>query len=205
VRAIARALESTKDKTLNERFFLDLLGRGFGPDDAHAQLDTAIDWGRYGELFDFDANAHRRYPVVANQTLGGADLANAVHERITQVAARPEPTFHVVVPATPPQSQLGAADGDDGVAIAGRRLQEALVHFGSMGARVSGEVGVEDPMQAIRDALAGGGYDAIIISTLPAGVSRWLRMDLPHRVEREFDLPVVTFESATGSASPLPP
>jgi NitT/TauT family transport system ATP-binding protein len=56
VRAIVRALETTKDGTLNERFFLDLLGRGFTQDDARAQLDTAIDWGRYGELFDFDAN-----------------------------------------------------------------------------------------------------------------------------------------------------
>jgi NitT/TauT family transport system ATP-binding protein len=56
VRAIVRALEATKDGTLNERFFLDLLGRGFIQDDARAQLDTAIDWGRYGELFDYDAN-----------------------------------------------------------------------------------------------------------------------------------------------------
>jgi NitT/TauT family transport system ATP-binding protein len=56
VRSIVRALETTKDGTLGERFFLDLLGRGFSEDEARAQLDTAIDWGRYGELFDFDAN-----------------------------------------------------------------------------------------------------------------------------------------------------
>jgi NitT/TauT family transport system ATP-binding protein len=56
VRAIVRALESTQDGTLNERLFLDLLRRGFSEDEARAQLDTAIDWGRYGELFDFDAN-----------------------------------------------------------------------------------------------------------------------------------------------------
>jgi NitT/TauT family transport system ATP-binding protein len=56
VRAIVRALETTADGTLNERFFLDLLGRGFTEEEARAQLDTAIDWGRYGELFDYDAN-----------------------------------------------------------------------------------------------------------------------------------------------------
>jgi NitT/TauT family transport system ATP-binding protein len=56
VRAIVRALERTEDGSLNERLFLDLLGRGFGEDEARAQLNTAIDWGRYGELFDFDAN-----------------------------------------------------------------------------------------------------------------------------------------------------
>jgi NitT/TauT family transport system ATP-binding protein len=57
VRAIVRALERTEDGTLNERLFLDLLGRGFGEDEARAQLNTAIGWGRYGELFDFDANS----------------------------------------------------------------------------------------------------------------------------------------------------
>ena len=51
-----RALETTKDGTLNERFFLDLLGRGFSEDEGRAQLDTAIDWGRYGELFDYRAD-----------------------------------------------------------------------------------------------------------------------------------------------------
>ncbi|MGH9122452.1 MAG: AAA-associated domain-containing protein, partial [Acidimicrobiales bacterium] len=56
IRSIVRCLESTGDGTLNRRFFLDLLRRGFSEDEARAQLETAIDWGRYGELFDFDAN-----------------------------------------------------------------------------------------------------------------------------------------------------
>jgi NitT/TauT family transport system ATP-binding protein len=56
VRAIVNALENTADGNLDERLFLDLLGRGFSEDEARAQLDTAIDWGRYGELFDYDAN-----------------------------------------------------------------------------------------------------------------------------------------------------
>jgi NitT/TauT family transport system ATP-binding protein len=53
VRAIVRALETTKDGTLNERLFLDLLRRGFGEEEGRAQLDTAIDWGRYAELFEY--------------------------------------------------------------------------------------------------------------------------------------------------------
>jgi NitT/TauT family transport system ATP-binding protein len=59
VRAIYRALSSTKDHTLPDRFFLDLLGRGFPEDEARRQLDTAIDWGRYGELFEYDADSRR--------------------------------------------------------------------------------------------------------------------------------------------------
>jgi NitT/TauT family transport system ATP-binding protein len=73
VRAIVRALDSTKDKTLNERFFLDLLRRGFGEEDGHAQMDTAIDWGRYGELFDFDANSGD--VITFENADGGAALA----------------------------------------------------------------------------------------------------------------------------------
>jgi NitT/TauT family transport system ATP-binding protein len=56
VRAICRALEATQDGTLGEGFFLDVLRRGFTEDEARRQLQIAVDWGRYGELFDFDAN-----------------------------------------------------------------------------------------------------------------------------------------------------
>jgi NitT/TauT family transport system ATP-binding protein len=66
VRAIVRALDATTDGTLNEQFFLDLLARGFGEDEAHAQLDTAIGWGRYGELFDFDADTGELVLSVAD-------------------------------------------------------------------------------------------------------------------------------------------
>jgi len=56
VRAIVNALSTCGDGTLSERFFLDLLRRGFSEEEARAQLDIAVDWGRYGELFDFDAH-----------------------------------------------------------------------------------------------------------------------------------------------------
>jgi NitT/TauT family transport system ATP-binding protein len=56
VRSICNALATTDDGTLGEGFFLDLLRRGFSEDEARVQLNIAIDWGRYGELFDFDAN-----------------------------------------------------------------------------------------------------------------------------------------------------
>jgi len=55
IKAILRALRATNDGTLREGFFLDLLRRGFSADEARRQLDIAIDWGRYGELFEYDA------------------------------------------------------------------------------------------------------------------------------------------------------
>ena len=55
-----------------------------------------------------------------------------------------------------------------------------------------GDLGDSNPMTAISDLLATESFDEIIISTLPSGISRWLGMDLPHRVERRFKLPVTT-------------
>jgi NitT/TauT family transport system ATP-binding protein len=54
VRAIVQALAATADHTLREGFFLDLLRRGFSATEARSQLETAIDWGRYAELYDYD-------------------------------------------------------------------------------------------------------------------------------------------------------
>ncbi|MEU1630621.1 nitrate/sulfonate/bicarbonate ABC transporter ATP-binding protein [Streptomyces sp. NPDC020096] len=56
VRAIIQALAATEGHQLREGFFLDLLRRRFSGDEARRQLDIAIDWGRYGELFDYDAD-----------------------------------------------------------------------------------------------------------------------------------------------------
>jgi len=56
VRTIYKALAASAEGNLRSGFFLDLLRRGFSPDDAQQQLDTAIDWGRYAELFDYDTD-----------------------------------------------------------------------------------------------------------------------------------------------------
>jgi NitT/TauT family transport system ATP-binding protein len=55
VRTICKALAGSADGNLRAGFFLDLLHRGFSDDDARRQLDTAIGWGRYGELYDYDS------------------------------------------------------------------------------------------------------------------------------------------------------
>ena len=59
VRAIVQALAANGDHILREGLFLDLLRRGFSDEDARRQLDTAIDWGRYGELFEYEKDEGR--------------------------------------------------------------------------------------------------------------------------------------------------
>ncbi|MFE0687004.1 ABC transporter ATP-binding protein [Streptomyces xiamenensis] len=56
VRAIVQALRTAPGHTLREDFFLDLLHRGFTPEEARTQLGIAIDWGRYAELYDYDSD-----------------------------------------------------------------------------------------------------------------------------------------------------
>jgi hypothetical protein len=56
VRAICNALHDCPDGNLRAGFFLDILQRGFSPTDAQQQLDIAIGWGRYAELFDYDTH-----------------------------------------------------------------------------------------------------------------------------------------------------
>ncbi|MGI9022182.1 MAG: hypothetical protein ACR2HV_02890 [Acidimicrobiales bacterium] len=78
-------------------------------------------------------------------------------------------------------------------AFAVERLQAGLDRFRGLGADVEGEVGDGRPMDAIRDAmLHAPPFDEIILSTLPPGLSRWLRQDLPHRIARTFELPLST-------------
>jgi cobalamin biosynthesis protein CbiD len=74
--------------------------------------------------------------------------------------------------------------------LAHQRLNEALDRFRAVGAEVEGQVGEVDPLGAMTDVLRSHDFDEIILATLPAGVSKWLRTDLPSRVARAFELPV---------------
>ena len=128
----------------------------------------------------------RRYLIVANQTLGGQPLLT----RLKALAELDEVSFFVVVPAAPPPHP-GAWTHGEAHAVAEKRLAAALEAFRALGAKeVDGCVGSQRPMDAIKDALLGRHIDEIIISTLPAGVSKWLHQDLPHRVARWFEVPV---------------
>ena len=68
-----------------------------------------------------------------------------------------------------------------------------MARFREAGVEVAGGVvGDANPVRAIDDLLIEQRHDEIVLSTLPPGVSRWLKLDLPHRIEQRFALPVTT-------------
>lgn len=139
----------------------------------------------------------RRYLVVANQTLLGDHLVAKIRECLLAGPCQ----FYLVVPATHTGDHLFWTEGHDR-AVAQTRLEEALARFRSLGADVHGEVGDARPVDAMGDACRHQPpFDEIILSTLPAGMSRWLHQDLPHRVEREFGLPTTVITAARAVAA----
>jgi hypothetical protein len=135
----------------------------------------------------------RRYLVVANQTLGGEHLVEKVRQCLAEGPCR----FHIVVPATPPGEHLTWNEGD-AIVIARDRLDRGLARFRELGAEAEGEVGDKNPIHAIGDALREGQFDEIILSTLPPGISRWLKLDLPSRVASNFRIPVTHLVAEAG-------
>jgi len=146
-----------------------------------------------------------RVLVVANLTLGDSDFLQAIRDRIDKGPC----DFTLLVPATP------QPDRESTMQLMGRRLGSALpgpddaraesqtdydhaqrrVEFGveqlkRLGATVDGRVGDANPLKAIENAFSRQKFDEIILSTLPSGVSGWLRQDLPHKVTRKFPVPV---------------
>src|SRR3954454_4565626 len=123
--------------------------------------------------------------VLANETIGGEKLLDAVRER----HARGDVEFFVVVPQTKPRH--GNVIYDDAVRDGAQvRVDLALAFMREEGITGSGEVGDADPLNAAKDAIAHYGIDEVILSTLPAQSSGWLRRDLPERLREETGLPV---------------
>jgi hypothetical protein len=144
----------------------------------------------------------RRYLVVANQTLAEAELAEAIRDR---QEAGPS-SFYVLVPnthhgdlaarvalAAPLAPAVGDAIADhQATEHAQHRLGQLLDDLRGLGAEAEGDLGDADPLKAVTDLLATRQFDEIIVSTLPQRISRWLSMDLPHRLQRQTGLPVTT-------------
>jgi hypothetical protein len=126
-----------------------------------------------------------RLLVVANETVGGEALL-ATLDRLAQ----PTTELLVVVPAMPSQVRHWASDVDGARADAERRLQASVSRLGTTGLDVRGEIGDDDPLVAIEDALRTFGADEIVISTHPEGRSHWLEQDLIGKARARFALPI---------------
>ncbi len=154
-----------------------------------------------------------RYVVVANRTLAGDALSAHLGGLI---AGDGDAQFRAVVPVvlpSPAALEVGGAMG--GIAVVdteGRafalssaqdRLDELLTWFRAVGVPASGEIVYGDPVPVVESIVAEGPVAEVVVSTLPAGFSRWLRMDLPQRLRRRIDVPITVLE-ATGDALVAP-
>jgi hypothetical protein len=116
-----------------------------------------------------ESPSQRRFLVVANRTAATPDLLDAVKRY-----ARAQPTrFALLIPDSPNREHT-----DWTLELALPSLERAAGGPVEGLTRASG-----DPFDAFREELLEGTYDRVIISTLPRRVSKWLRRDLPRRVE----------------------
>jgi hypothetical protein len=123
--------------------------------------------------------------VVANRTLGGAKLLEAVRAR----AAAGDVRFRLVVPQNNPSA--GLVIYDEAVRDSAQaRVDLALSLVAGESIDATGEVGDIDPFLATMDAIATRRPDEVILSTYPAASSGWLRRDLIERIRNASGLPV---------------
>jgi hypothetical protein len=143
-----------------------------------------------------------QYLVVANQSLDSDELAQLLLARVATGPAE----FWLLVPATPvkdlvsnvmpiPMPVMGGtptlpAPPAEARKLAQAKLDAAVRKLTAAGLRASGTVGDPDPVRAVEEAMSTRKFDEIIVSTLPARVSRWLHHDLPGRLEHKFHVPV---------------
>jgi hypothetical protein len=126
----------------------------------------------------------RRVLIVAYRTAATPALLEAVRDR----AARAPVRFTLLVPRPywDPDTEEAALTLELALPLLDQAADD----------RVEGLVGDPDPLVAIQDALAREPFDEVIVSTLPARVSHWLRRDLPSRVE-QLGLPVTVVTAST--------
>ena len=111
--------------------------------------------------------------VVANVTAESDELIDCLRDRAAQGACR----FTLVMPASGPDTR--------------ERLDAALERMREAGLdNVDGSVGDPDPVVAVMDVWDPMKFDDIVVSTLPTGSSRWMGLDLPHRLEKLTSVPV---------------
>jgi hypothetical protein len=113
--------------------------------------------------------------VIANRTIDSDEIRAAIVDR----AACGPVQVTLVAPASSGGGSVRARR-----AATAQRLEAAVQGLRQAGVRVEGVLGDSDPMLAVQDAWDPRCFDEVIVATLPTGVSRWMAVDLPRRVER---------------------
>lgn len=144
-----------------------------------------------------ESSSPARVLVVAHKTAATPALITAVRDRAGQGGA----VFTLLVPDVVhglhhvTDDLADHSEAEQILALALPLLEEAA------GGPVQGRVGDANPLDAIQDAVNADGYDEIIISTLPARVSRWVKLDLPSKVSG-LGLPLTVVNAREGAGSP---
>lgn len=145
-----------------------------------------------------------RYLVVANQTLGGVELVS----KLAELAATDSCELRLLVPVTdtegrhqwdyPPIDRVIPDAHEIAAALAAGRLEHELARLRRAGITATGEVVEAEPFARAQAVLGEQQFDGIVVCTLPRRLSRWLVMDLPHRLSRLSDVPVIHVEGTAG-------
>jgi hypothetical protein len=145
-----------------------------------------------------ESSESARVLVVAHKTAATPPLLEAVRER----AARGPATFTLLVPNSAHGLHV-VVDPEDQEQSEAEQVLELAVPLleDAAGGPVEGIVGDPSPMNAIQDAINLRGFDEVIISTLPARVSKWLKLDLPSKVGG-LGLPVTTVIARERAGAP---
>lgn len=123
--------------------------------------------------------------VVANETIGGPNLL----ERAREEAAKGDTRVVLCVPRKNP-THGNVIYVDSAYDAAQVRIDLARSVLRGMGVEAIGEVGDPDPYTATMDAIAEHRPDHVIVSTLPAAASGWLRRDFVGRIQEAAGVPV---------------
>ena len=120
-----------------------------------------------------EASTPSRVLIVAHRTAAASPLVDKVRER----ASRGPCEFWLLVPHAPRGADPEGEEAERTLELALPLLEQAA------GTEVAGAVGDSDPVKAVRETVKNNDFDEVIISTLPTRVSRWLRREVPRRVE----------------------
>jgi hypothetical protein len=132
------------------------------------------------------AEDERRILVVANETVGGETLRRCIREKSEGYREH----VLVVAPALNSRLRQWTSDEDGARAAAQERLEHSLARLREAGVEARGEVGDQNPVQAIEDALRTFGADEVVISTHPPGRSNWLERGVVQQARDSFNVPI---------------